>query len=467
MLPVNSQRPGTKSLRAHAIGSGAALIALLFATASCTQAPTDDPDSTGGTSGSSGGSGGKGFRRLGWQQQGGSGGGNTASGGSPATGSGGGTPGSGGSGSGGSPGATGGGNGGGQGGSGGGSTDTGPAETGGPGPGPVAAGVCDTAPAATPPALKKTAITSLPGGVQAGQVVAVPGESRIYIIGHKNGQVYTVDGTGAAVPMEGAKVSVATGGNNEQGLLSMAFHPMNKDTFYLYYTSATGGKPTIDEFQRMSPTTAMLKGNVHNHTGSNKFHNGGSIYFNPKDAMPFLYLSVGDAENPGNASPATGTNGRILKVDIAAKMISTLHYNIRNPYRMSIDRLTGDMWIGNVAGPQGGQIHFAEQGKTGINWGHDSTTNAINGGRDGSGNAIIGGVVYRGTKIKDLCGRYFFGQHDSGVVKSLIQSGGTRMGEVVTHTTLGSGGLASFGEDGAGEIYISTLGGQVSRIDPM
>jgi glucose/arabinose dehydrogenase len=209
----------------------------------------------------------------------------------------------------------------------------------------------------------------------------------------------------------------------------------------------------------------MLKGNLHNHAGSNQFHNGGSIYFSPKDTTPFLYLSVGDAQNPGNASPAQGTNGRILKIDTGTKMAVTAHYNLRNPYRISIDRLTGDFWIGNVAGPQGGQIHYAESGKAPTNWGHDSTANAINGGRDGSGNAIIGGVIYRGSKIPALCGRYFYGLHNTGLVKSLVQSGGQRMGDVVSHASLNSGGLSSFGEDGAGEVYISTLGGAVFRIE--
>jgi glucose/arabinose dehydrogenase len=331
---------------------------------------------------------------------------------------------------------------------------------------------CTGMPAATPPALKKTAITSLPGGVQAGQVIGVPGETRIYIIGHKNGNIYTVDtaSPGAAQVMMGAQVSVATGGNNEQGLLGIALHPnfaANK-TFYLFYTASGGGRITIDEFERTGPAAAMKKGNLHNHTGSNQFHNGGSIYFNPKDSSPIMYLSVGDAQGrAGAAGSPEGTNGRILKIDTASKMASSYHYNIRNPYRMSIDRLTGDMWIGNVAGPQGGRIIFAAQGSAARNMNHDATPNPINGGLDGSGNAIIGGVVYRGSKIPALCGRYFYGQHNSGLVKSLIQSGGSRMGDVVTHGTLQSGGLSSFGEDGAGELYISTLGGAVSRIDPM
>ena len=213
--------------------------------------------------------------------------------------------------------------------------------------------------------------------------------------------------------MEGAKVTVATGGNNEQGALSMAFHPKDRNTFFLLYTAGGGGRITIDEFTRTSPTAATKKGALHSHAGSNNFHNGGSIYFNPKDTTPILYSSHGDAENPGGANQANGTNGRILKIDVGTKMVSTFQYNIRNPYRMSIDRLTGDMWIGNVSGPQGGVVHFVANGAAPKSWGHDAPGQSII-GRDTSGNAIIGGVVYRGSKIAGLCGRYFFGQHNSG-----------------------------------------------------
>ncbi len=469
MSPVN------KTPRSHALGSGAAILALFFAAASCTP-PEENTGGEGGAGGTkTGGGGGTASGGSGGSKTGGSGGGSPATGGgggstptatggsgggSPAGGSGGSTP-AGGSGGGSPP----------AGGSGG-STDTGnvtpPTDTGNTMPPPVGAGgfgpTCMGEPAATPPGLKKTPVTALPGGVQAGQVAGVPGESRIYIVGHKNGQIYTFD-NGMQSPMEGAKVSVATGGNNEQGLLSMAFHPKNKNTFYLFYTAAGNGRIVIDEFERTSPTAATKKGEFYSHAGSNQFHNGGSIYFNPKDETPFIYSAHGDAQGrAGSAAAAQGTNGRILKIDTTNKMATTVHYNIRNPYRMSIDRLTGDMWIGNVSGPPGGKIYFAAHGKASTNWGHDSAENSIT-GQDGSGNAIVGGVAYRGTKIAGLCGRYFFGQHNNGAVKSLVQKGGMREGGITAHASLTSGGLASFGEDGAGEIYLSTLGGQVFRID--
>ena len=469
MLSLNSRpQKGRRTLK-----FSIAMVSLALAVTSCGSEPDEGTPGAGGQTvrGGNSGSGGRGGT-SGGSTTGGSSGGSTT-GGSSGGSTTGGTSGGGTGGSGGSPaGGAGGGSGGGSGGSVGGSPDSGAGGAqGGMGGGmpPMSMGgfgsPCTGMPAAAAPALKKTMITTLPGGVQAGQVVGVPGEgSRIYVVGHKDGNIYVVE-NGMRTVMAGAKVEVATGGNNEQGLLSMAFHPQKPNTFYLFYTAAGSGRITVDEFERTSPTAATKKGNLHNHAGSNRFHNGGSIYFSPKDSSPLLYLSVGDAQVPGNASPPEGTNGRILKIDTASKMATTAHFNLRNPYRMSIDRLTGDFWIGNVAGPQGGQIHYAAQGRAPTNWGHDSTTNAINGGRDSSGNAIIGGVVYRGNKIAGLCGRYFFGQHNTGLVKSLIQSGGMRTGEVASHATLNSGGLSSFGEDGEGEMYISTLGGAVFKVE--
>src|SRR5258707_15524071 len=89
----------------------------------------------------------------------------------------------------------------------------------------------------------------------------------------------------------------------------------------------------------------------------------------------------------------------------------------------------------------------------------------IQGGISGlqSGNAaIIGGVVYRGNKIPGLCGRYFFGMHDPGTVRSLIQMNGARVGGITNHDTLNvPGKLTSFGEDGEGELYVASIDGNV------
>src|SRR5206468_6581688 len=121
----------------------------------------------------------------------------------------------------------------------------------------------------------------------------------MYVLGPTNGNIYTVM-DGKVQPMPIANVSVAGNGNGpEQGLLSMAFHPQfaTNHLFYVLYTASAGGAITVDEFERMTPTTSMFKQNIHKHAGSNMYHNGGTLYFSPKDDKPLLYHSVGNAQN--------------------------------------------------------------------------------------------------------------------------------------------------------------------------
>jgi glucose/arabinose dehydrogenase len=389
-----------------------------------------------------------------------------------------GTPGAGGS-AGGAPG-TAGGSAGGTGGAGGEATAGGSGGAGGgggTGGGATAFTPCNTAPAATVPMLKRgTAITGFTGMQTAGQIVGVPGEpGTLYVIGHRDGNVFTVqNGTVAATPL--VKVDVANGGNNEQGLLSMALHPQfaTNHLFYLFYTAAGGGAMTIDEFERTSPTTATKKQNIYMkaRAGGGMFHNGGQISFNPKDTTPFLYFSVGNNESDQAGDP-NGDAGRVLKIDVGTKAATTYAYGLRNPYRTSIDRLTGDMYIADVANGSGGTIIFHAAGAAaGKDFGYRNNNGQpdINEGilRDTNGAAIIGGFVYRGNKIPGLCGRYLYGNHVGGVVKSIVVQNGQRMGDPVTHNSLSvPGNIASFGEDGEGELYMASLNNNaIYKIEP-
>ncbi len=453
MLSLNTSRSGMNK-------PGAAMLALVFAmVASCSSDPDPDPSGTGGST-AKGGSGG-GTAKGGSAGNPGTGGTSGGTGGSVGGGTGGGSGGSTPGGSGGAPGGSGG------------APGTGGApnpDAGGQGGSPAPAGgltfgdPCTEAPSATIPALKKSApITGFAG--QAGQVTGVPGENTLYVVGHRNGNLYAVvDGKVAGTIVQ---QPVSAGAGNEQGLLSMVLHPKFSENklFYVFYT-ATNQNFVIDEYERMTPTTAMKKGTLYNQarTGGTPYHNGGSIYFSPKDEPgKFLYLSMGNHNNRGQSSNPTGVAGRILKFDIVAKGApTTVAFGMRNPYRMSIDRLTGDFWLGEVADPPGGSVLFVGATEQNKNFGY-SASQAINGGisgMQGGSAALIGGVVYRGKKIPGLCGRYFFGMHAGGAVRSLIQQGGTRMGGITNHPELVvPGNISSFGEDGEGEIWMSSMNG--------
>jgi glucose/arabinose dehydrogenase len=331
---------------------------------------------------------------------------------------------------------------------------------------------CTTAPADTVPMLKRgPAITGFQGMQTAGQMIGVPGEANtLYVIGHRNGAVYTVqDGKVAGTLVT---VNVANGGNNEQGLLSMAFHPSfaTNHLFYLFYSASGSGAMTIDEFERLTPTTAMLKRNIYSHerAGGGMFHNGGQLAFNPKDQKPYLYWSVGNNES-SNAGDPNGFAGRVLRFDLDSKASTSFAWGLRNPYRMSIDRLTGDMYIADVANGPGGTIIFNAQGKSGTDYGYrdNNGTPDVNEGilRDNNGAAIIGGFVYRGNKIPGLCGRYFYGNHQGGTVKSIVVKDGKKVGDTATHTGLSvPGDITSFGEDGEGELYMASMNNTIYKI---
>ena len=339
-------------------------------------------------------------------------------------------------------------------------------------------------PAMTPPALKKGMVVSGFMG-QPGQVIGAPDDNKImYVIGHTNGNVYVVQDY-KLLPAPLLNVKVATNGNGpEQGLLGIAMHPKFKENHLMYvlYTAAGAGAITVDEFERTTPTMATFKQNIHSHAGSGQYHNGGQIYFNPKDGpdKPYLYHSVGNAQSGGNSASPTGTNGKILRYDVGTKMGVpatgatgfVLAHGLRNPYRMSIDRLTGDIWVGEVADAAGGAVYF---------WPNNNNTWALkNFGYTGGGEiqggisgfqggaaALIGGVVYRGNAIKGICGRYFWAMHSTGQVRSMIVMGGAKVGGNVDHPTLSiTGQISSFGEDTDGEIWISSRsGGTITRIE--
>jgi glucose/arabinose dehydrogenase len=252
----------------------------------------------------------------------------------------------------------------------------------------------------------------------------------------------------------------------------MALHPnfAQNHLFYLFYTAAGAGDMTIDEFERTTPTTATMKRNIYSQprAGDGMFHNGGFITFNPKDAMPYMYFSVGNNESDDAGNP-DGVAGRIHRIDLDSKQHTTFAYGLRNPYRISIDRLTGDMFIADVANGPGGTIIFNPYGKTGVDYGYRTNNGQpdINDGilRDPTGAAMIGGFVYRGNRIPGLCGRYFYGNYEGGTVHSIVVQDGKVVGDPATHNNLTvPGNISSFGEDGEGELYMASMNNTIYKI---
>lgn len=325
------------------------------------------------------------------------------------------------------------------------------------------------------------------------------GDPDLYVV-QKSGQIRLIEnGQLRQAPFLDIASRVSTG--SEQGLLGLAFHPNYAQNAYFFvnYTN-TAGDTIIARFtaDRSAKTAAGSSERVLltiDQPYDN--HNGGWIGFG-RDGM--LYIATGDGGaggDPGNrAQNPSSLLGKMLRIDVngtgsgsysipsdnpslGGRITEVWALGLRNPWRASFDRQTGDLWLGDVGQDSREEINLGTGGGRGLNYGwkvmegnncYGSSTCNRSGltlpvfdyGR-GDGYSVTGGYVYRGSRFPRMQGRYFFGDFGSGNLWSLRQSGSswTRRTELS-----GVSGLASFGEDSAGELYvISMFGGQVWRLE--
>jgi len=211
-------------------------------------------------------------------------------------------------------------------------------------------------------------------------------------------------------------------------------------------------------------------------------HNGGNLAFSPDGK---LYTSIGDGGSGGDpedrAQNMSSRFGKLLRLDVrrsgAAWEIAAL--GLRNPWRFSFDRRTGDLWIGDVGQNSIEEIDFVPRGTTGLlNFGWDvyEGTSSFEDKPLGPGKlvqplyeythaagcSVTGGYVYRGRAISRVAGRYFFGDYCAGTIWSLRLAGGNAVD--VRSEGIRVPGLASFGEGPSGELYLTSDDGPVYRL---
>lgn len=295
---------------------------------------------------------------------------------------------------------------------------------------------------------------------------------------------------------------IAAGG--ERGLLSLAFHPSYAANgyCYVYYTNPHGDIRVVRYTVSADPNVAdattgdtILK--VFHETNDN--HNGGLLLFGP-DGKLYAGLGDGGAANdpPGNGQNLDTLLAKILRIDVdggtpyatpvdnpfvghPGERGEIWLYGLRNPWRFSFDRTTGDLYVGDV-----GQNLYEEvdvlpaASPAGVNYGWNImegkhcfmasscnmtglTLPVIEYGH-GDGCAVTGGYVYRGTKVPALSGVYLYGDYCSGWVRSFRFAGGSATERRDWPPLAVSGGLSSFGQDARGELYITSLSGRLYRI---
>ena len=316
-------------------------------------------------------------------------------------------------------------------------------------------------------------------------VTAAPGEpSRLYVV-EQPGRILVVEsGKLRTEPFLDIGKLVSCCG--EQGLLSVAFHPgyAQNRRLYVDYTD-TGGNTRVVEYRsdgvRALPASARRLLAVDQPYPN---HNGGQLQFGPDGR---LYVGMGDGGaggDPGNrGQDRTTMLGKLVAIDVDSGATSLAGSGLRNPWRFSFDRLTGDLWLGDVGQGEWEEVDHIVKGGLPRNFGwsvYEGLAPFKDEPLDRSaplaqpvavyshavGCSITGGYVYRGKAIPALRGRYLYGDYCSGRIWSLPATATPAAPAKPRLERWSVPQLVSFGEDAAGELLTVSLGGTVSRIVP-
>ncbi len=358
-------------------------------------------------------------------------------------------------------------------------------------------------------------------------VTAPPGDTDRLFVVQRGGLIRIIDlntNTILATPFlnvnSSPNTNVVTTG--EGGLLSLAFHPeyATNGFMFVYYTT---NLPVTGFTTRVSRFTVTGNPDIADPASESIFfeldqpftnHNGGMVAFRPGDANHYLYIGLGDGGSGCDpflyGQNLTSKLGKMLRINVDSGPSGDLqnpfappsnpfvgiagddliwNLGLRNPFRFSFDRLTADLYIGDVGQDTREEISFEPANSPGgrnFGWNAREGTIAapcspvsptlpgmINPIHDydhnGSGASVSGGNVYRGTQYGSFYGRYFFADFVTGQVWSFVRTG-PAITDLQEHTAAlnpGGANIPGFGEDGNGELYIIEFSGTVSHItDP-
>jgi glucose/arabinose dehydrogenase len=336
------------------------------------------------------------------------------------------------------------------------------------------------------------------------QNTGIPNDNRLFVV-EKRGRIKIVNSvTGSVTPVPFldiySKVYPITTVFDERGLLGLAFHPNYSSNGYFYVNYVTpNGKTVISRYQVSAfPDTAIVGSEQIIMTIHQPFsnHKGGNLMFGPEDG--YLYVSLGDggsSGDPGNrAQNIDSLHGKTLRIDInnptppyyfsapgnpfygsVPGRDEIFDLGLRNPWRCSFDRLTHDLWIGDVGQSNYEEINFRSKCDTvGHNYGwrcYEGNTGYNTSGclplsnftppvfvYDHSfGCSVTGGYVYRGAQENSLFGKYLFADYCQGRIWATVPNGvgGWNTNQLTQQNLLITNNIASFGEDVDGELYLA------------
>lgn len=292
--------------------------------------------------------------------------------------------------------------------------------------------------------------------------------------------------------------------SNEQGLLSLAFHPdyVQNGRFYVNYTDKNGdtniSRFSVTENPNIAdPASEAVLLTIEQPFGN---HNGGQIAFGPDG---YLYIGMGDGgsqnDPQNNAQNPDTLLGTLLRIDVnvtdelygippdnpfadgANGRPEVWAIGLRNPWRFSFDRQTGDLFIADVGQNVWEELNFqpaTSNGGENYGWNILEGTHCLTGNNCAmpeavppffeyshvEGCSVTGGYLHRGHQYLQLNGNYFFSDFCSGTIwGSVLQADGIWKTAVLSDTDLNT---TSFGEDFHGEIYILSRSGEIYQIAP-
>lgn len=332
--------------------------------------------------------------------------------------------------------------------------------------------------------------------------VVSAGDDRLYVA-EMGGTIRIVEGTGTVRAVPFLDISSRVANPQWTGIFGVAFHPaFQSNGFFFVKYIRSDASLVVSRFQRdailndyADPATERVIFTLPNATG----HLGGTLAFGPDG---YLYIPIGDGE-PGGRGQQGDPNqvsqnpqsylGKILRLDIDGGVPYAIPpgnpyqipgdgypdelwaLGVRNPWKLTFDRLTGDLWLGDNGQDGWEEVDYWPYPFTEVpnfGWSCFEGTHAYNPcpgsasftppvyeypGYTNNANqsaSVMGGYVYRGHKYPALQGRYFFADYSQGLIGSFERQGaGTS--PVVAHGTVAN--PIGFGQDAVGELYLATF----------
>ena len=332
-------------------------------------------------------------------------------------------------------------------------------------------------------------------------VTAPPGDTDRLFVVEQGGRIRVLRHDSLlATPFLDVSSHITSGG--ERGLLSLAFHPgyAQNGLCVVYFTDLHGDSRVVRYRVSADPNVADATSGDTILAVDQPYpnHNGGLLLFGPDGK---LYVGLGDGGSSGDPlgnGQSLGTLlGKILRLDVdlpapyipgdnpfvgtAGARGEIWLYGLRNPWRFSFDRETAGLYLADVGQGAWEEVDVLPPGSPGgANFGwnvmegnHCYGTSSCDrtglvppvteyGHADGC--SVTGGYVYRGVRVPGLRGLYLYGDYCSGWVRSFRLAGGRAAESREWPALAVSGGLSSFGEDPRGDVYLTTLSGNLYRI---